>query len=436
MSKLFKNTLVAAAIAGVSSVAVAGTLGGTTTDYSAQGAALATSTATTAASFTHTVNAGFAINDLITYTVTAGSVNKTAGWPATINFNTAGSGGATMVATLLDASAVDTATYRVTTVTATTGQTTIGASATVALTHNTSSFTADVTVDVEAKLSNGVTEIDAGTKTHKIVDSKDQLGDIKVATSADLDGVISVAAQRKALVGATTDAFTFTTSNDTSLNGAVTVTGTTVTLKGDFAGFKDANFASAGTGVAKYDDAKKELVVTYTGPVTTDTITITPPVTDAAAETEAVVLNAQDFTVSGVATFGTASSEDLGSTSAGAWTLDGAVVSVPYMPYGANISQILYVTNEGSLDADVSVTAIDEAGTMYDLGVIAESKKGTVTGIAGQVRDGLAAEGFTGGKVALTVTVNAQDKDVTVYASYNVGGADRGFVNTSQYKGK
>jgi hypothetical protein len=430
MSKLFKNTLVAAAIAGVSSVAAAGTLSGTTVNYSAQGAASAAATATTTATFTHAVNAGYAVNDLITYTITAGSVNKTAGWPATISFS-AGTGGATMVATKLTDN-TDSATYRVTNVTGTTGQTTIGASGSVTLTHNVTSFAADVTVDVKSMLSNGVTEIDAGTKTHKIVDSKDQFGDVKVATA--LDGVIDVAASRKALT-ATTDVLAITATNDTTLTGAVTATGTTIVVNGDFAGFKDANFVSTNSGVEKYDDTKKQLTITYTGTVTNDTITITPPVTNATAKTEAVVLSAQDFTVTGTAAYGTASTESLGTAKAGAWTLNGASVSVPYMPYSANASQILYVTNSGTLDADVMVTAIDETGTMYDLGKVAVANKGSVTKITSEVKAALEAKGFTSGKVALTVTVNAQDKDVTVYASYNVGGADRGFVNTLQYKG-
>ena len=59
-----------------------------------------------------------------------------------------------------------------------------------------------------------------------------------------------------------------------------------------------------------------------------------------------------------------------------------------------------------------------------------------VTKITKLVNDGLLAAGFNGTKASITVTVNAPDSDITVYAGYNVGGSDRGFVNTSQYKGK
>ena len=120
---------------------------------------------------------------------------------------------------------------------------------------------------------------------------------------------------------------------------------------------------------------------------------------------------------------------------AGAWTLNGATVNIPYMPYSANASQILYITNAGDQAGDILATAFDDKGNSYDLGKIGVSNGKTVTKIAKQVGDALVAKGFTGGKVSITITVNAPADDITVYASYNVGGADRGFVNTDQYKG-
>ena len=275
MKKIFKTTLVAASIAAISSVANAGTLATTTVNYSAQGAAAAAATATTAVTFNHTVNAGFAVNDLITYSLPAGSFDATgSAWQSTINF-AAGSGGATMVATLLSTNSDETeATYRVTTVTATGSQTTIGATATgIGATLLSSSLGSDVSINVSSVLANGITPIDAGTKSVKLVDSMDQLGDIKVASSADFDATISVAADRKAFVSGTTDTVTWTATNDTTLTDAVTVSKTVVTLNGDFAGMASANFSSAG-GTAVYTDADKALTVTYTGVVTTDTITI------------------------------------------------------------------------------------------------------------------------------------------------------------------
>ena len=51
----------------------------------------------------------------------------------------------------------------------------------------------------------------------------------------------------------------------------------------------------------------------------------------------------------------------------------------------------------------------------------------------GAIDAGLLAEGFDGsGRVAMTLTFTAPDKDIEVYSAYNVGGSDRGtVVNTS-----
>jgi hypothetical protein len=279
------------------------------------------------------------------------------------------------------------------------------------------------------------------SRTAKLSQVKSQYGTIKVASTAGFDGVVDVAASRKALTTAS-DSATFTITNPTTTGWLTTVAtaGTKVNLHADLAGFDlvkgNGSVTTGASSKVAYDDAAKMVSITYTGEVTTDTITITPPVDSTTAKTEAVILNAQDFMVEGSYTYGTAGVAALGKVAAGEWTLNGAVVSVPYMPYSANASQILYVTNTGSLDADISVTAIDDKGMMYDLGKVGVAGKGAVTKITKEVGDALTAAGFAGGKVAMTITVNAQDKDITVYASYNVGGADRGYINTSQYKGK
>lgn len=431
MSKLFKTTLIAVAVASAS-VANAGTLTGSTINYSTEGANAAT-TATTASSFTHTVNAGYAVNDLITFTLPAGTVvGKTFNWQSTITYS-AGSGGGAMVATLLNTNTDESeATYRVTTRSGTDAQTTIGATSdSISVTLADSSFGTDVTVDVASTLSNGTTAIDAGTKTLKLVDSKSQFTALKVGS--ELDATISVAKARKGFTKSeTSDAFTWTSGNDLSLTGAVTVSKQVMTIDGDFDGFAKTNFGSTAGGTVAVASDYQSVTVTYASSVTTDTVTITPPVDS--KTTTAVVLEKQDFEVSGVLTYGTTSAS-MGEADAGSWDLDGAEVTVPYMPYGNNITQVIYITNEGSLDADVRLNAMDDDGNSYDLGIVGTAAKGSVTRMAGIVKTALEAEGFEGGKVALTFTVNAVDEDISVYAAYNVSG-DRATVLNSQYKGK
>lgn len=118
--------------------------------------------------------------------------------------------------------------------------------------------------------------------------------------------------------------------------------------------------------------------------------------------------------------------------SAGAWTINGALVFVPYMPYGDNITQIVYIANRGAQDGTITVDAFDEAGNSYTFGV-GLVQAGTVRKLAQELLDGLTLGGFVPpGKVAFEITVTAPDKDIDVYSAYNVGGSDRGTVVNSQ----
>jgi hypothetical protein len=336
---------------------------------------------------------------------------------------------------LLDASTIDAPVYRVTTRAGTPAQTTIGAtSGAIAVTLENKAFGSDISVSVKSTLANGITEIDPGTKALTFVDSKSQFGALKVADTAQLNATISVAKARKGFTESqTSDAFTWTHANDTTLTGAVTVSKQVMTVNGDFDGFVKSNFTTGSTADSVVVAADYQSVaITYASAITNDTVTITPPVDS--KTTSAVVLEEQEFSVSGVITYGTTSSS-IGSADAGEWELDGAAVTVPYMPYGSTISQVMYITNSGALDADITVDAMDEDGMSYSLGSIGTAKKKAVTKVAGLVKAKLEAQGFTGGKVALTFTVNAEDKDISVYAAYNVAG-DRATVLNSQYKGK
>jgi hypothetical protein len=441
MKNIFKSTLIAAAVATVCSTAYAGNTEVTTQTYSQEGVSAVT-TAQTTASISYLTKAAYAVGDKVTFTFTTGSLDTTNAFPSQIAVAadaTVGSEKAGMALGLLNETATS-VTYRVTSLTQPgvfTDKTTLGQTITLGAVKLKATAVAagDTTVTVDSQTSAGDTldsSSDTGkSRTGKMTQVKTQYGAIKVASTAMLDGTIDVAAGRKALLTAN-DAMSFTVSNPVTTGwlNLVTTTGTVVVMDGDLAGFANTNVATGLTSTVKYDDSKKQTTITYAGTeVTTDTITITPP-----TGTKAVILTAQDFKVTGTYTYGTASTAALGSAAAGTWNLNGAVVNVPYMPYGPNISQIIYVTNTGSLDGDVSVTAFDEAGTTYDLGVVTSAKAGTVTKLASVINTALEAQGFKSGKLSMTITVNAQDKDITVQAAYNVGGADRGSVMTSQYK--
>lgn len=445
MKQLFKKTILAATIAAASGVAVAGNISvSTTQQHSQQGLASVTS-AITSSNVTYTVLGAYAQSDLITITLTAGAVHSSHSWPNSLAFTPAGTpgtgtAGANMSVGLLNtASDGSSATYRVTSVTPdpanATGTTVSGVLNLGTFGLNASSIASGaVTVSVSSLASNGVTEVDTqGTRTGTLAQSSDQFGDLSVTTGADQ--VIDVAKGRAGFETGTNDTITWTASNNTSLLNAATVSSTSIILNGDFAGMTSSNFGVGGGGSIAVDNDANTVTVTYTGPVTTDTITITPtPFGTNGAD----VLKAQSFSVDGTYIYGTNTPEILAvGQAAGAWTLNGAVTNVPYMPYGANVFQILYVSNEGTQSGDIMVTAFDEDGIEYDLGTVATIGAKSVKKITGEVYDALIAQGFSGsGKLSLTITVNAPADDVTVYASYNVGGSDRGFVNTDQYKGK
>ncbi len=144
-----------------------------------------------------------------------------------------------------------------------------------------------------------------------------------------------------------------------------------------------------------------------------------------------VKLSPQTFAAEYEFSYPTDSSTVIGFA-AGRWTINGALVFVPYMPYGDSITQIVYIANRGGQDGTISVDAFDEAGNSYSFGV-GVVQAGTVRKLAQELLDGLTLGGFAApGKVAFEITVTAPDKDIDVYSAYNVGGSDRGTVVNSQ----
>jgi hypothetical protein len=146
------------------------------------------------------------------------------------------------------------------------------------------------------------------------------------------------------------------------------------------------------------------------------------------------VLQPQSFTATttfayddGVA--GTADKTESDNYSAGRWTLNGASVYVNYMPYGANISQIIYAANKGTQSGEITIDAFNQAGTTcsFTAGTLAAGKVAQLSGAVKTGLEGCYGAGFSD-RVAMTITVNVPADDVEVYSAYNVGGSDRGTV--------
>jgi hypothetical protein len=295
---------------------------------------------------------------------------------------------------------------------------------------------AGLNVTVSSAAGAGGSLDSSGTLTTMIAESMTQFGTATVSSS--LSGVIDVAAERKVFTPTGTDSMSFTVTGPSTTDWLNLATlnsdnGTVFTLTGEsgkMTGLLSTNYSTSGTSTLAFTEDTPALTASYSDLIESDSLTFTPP--------GDVVLFAQTFTASVVFNYtsvaGTAGTTTAASgLAAGSWTLNGATVVVPYIPYSSNASQILYITNTGTTTGDVLVTAKDTSGNSYDLGVVGSLPGGNLLKLATLIKRGLEATGFTSGKLTITIVAQVPKADIIVYASYNIGGSDRGFINTSQY---
>lgn len=470
MKQLFKTTLLAATIAATCGTANAGNVSVSKQVHSKEGLAGVTASQSSA-DIEYTLGATYRQGDKLTLTLPRNTLNKTtpsSGFPSVVVMEpvndaveansiaglTWGLLNSTVDATLSDGTMVDQVTYRVTALT----QPNNGATPAVAWEHGSTVggvlgggsdklnisyspaalLTAPITVSVSSETQTGDILDNSGTRTATIAEAKTQFGALTVP--AKFDGIIDVSQARRQFTTGITDTMSYAVStvNTTGWLNLATVSSAKATIYGEagkMTGLKASNWAAGGTITFTENASKVE--VAYTTAVTNDTIGFAAP-----AASEGIALEAQSFTTDFIYNYASAATTPVAGVqsvatgaASGSWTLNGATVNIPYMPYSATASQIIYVSNAGSLAGDVMGTAFDDKGNMYDLGKIGTANAKTVTKLTSQVNAALGAKGFTGGKISLTLTVNAPAADVTVYASYNAGSV-RGFVNTDQYKGK
>lgn len=150
----------------------------------------------------------------------------------------------------------------------------------------------------------------------------------------------------------------------------------------------------------------------------------------------------QDFTLDVVA-MEIAATTDMDATptdiDAGEWTLNGSVITIPYMPFGENTKVIMRHTSTSAQVGDVTVrymledTDASDGNDWVSVGVVVSDVANGVLDIRDVVMNAIMADaGVTKGKVAIEITTNVPNDDVTVYAAYNVKNSadDRGFVGT------
>jgi len=140
---------------------------------------------------------------------------------------------------------------------------------------------------------------------------------------------------------------------------------------------------------------------------------------------------APTFTVSNAAT----ATQAIGALAAGSFDINGAVVNIPYMPYGNSgtsaITQAYYITNTSTTAGTVTGTARNEAGVLCNLGSLGVAAAQSVTNLSSTINAGVASCYGTAGvvkdgtRVYIDLVANAAQGNILVNASYNVGGNSR-----------
>lgn len=450
MKKFLKASLVAVAVAGAFG-AQAGTINELTTTYSQQGT---TSTASiTTAAVTFTLGAEYAEDDVLVLSLTSGGlVDSFTAFPASVTAGAAGQS-VTLGKLISDATSI---TYRVTNVDNALNAGTTGLVVAFGVGVKVDGATigalaAGDSVDLSAVATtgSGVT-VNFDTDTEQLALVEDQINDITIASATVFDGEIDVTNMRETFTGGDTVTDTLVIAHVqkdlTGWQNTVTEGNVTVVVNGDFEDLTGQFAAPAATSVTM-NTAENMLTLVYPNTFTTDTITFT-----SAGTGSGVTLAKQSFNVDASQSYlvtgaSVTSTEAMGTdVAAGAWTLNGANINIPYMPYAdldlagseRAIGQTIYVTNHGSQSGGVFVTATSEDGTVVlDNVWVADIAGNELLKIAPLVRTQLLAEGFTDGKLSIDVTVNAADEDISVYAAFkhNVE-LDRAVIINDQYKGK
>ncbi|GGA98925.1 hypothetical protein [Agarivorans gilvus] len=434
---LFKKTLLASAVAVISSgaMAVNVTPDNGTLQHSIEG--ISTAATVVGDDFTVVLGAEYKADDIITLTF---SQPLAEGYTPPTTVTSTNVAVAEVTIGLLTGGAGDTELkYRVTNIDTTADTTTIGAD----LSFAGLSFEGDavrsakkVAVSYKAETNNGVELDKAIAPNSSTADLLAVTQQFATMVNTKFDGIIDVEADRKLFVTpanalANDDTIEVELTDAAQADISASLTGVTYTINGNF-GFLDtdadtdgiqlgANTVVVDAGNVDSVEADK-IVVSHT---------LAAPIILTLDVQEDVIIPAQKFSVDTAVVYDDAGTDGAGANvsehtdtnaiaDAGEWKLNGASIDVIYVPYGEAVEQFLWVTNKGSQDGVITVTAFDQNSVQYGPYTIGTSKANSLVRIADEVKDALEADGLTGERVQLNVTVNVPSDDVQVYAAYKV----------------
>jgi hypothetical protein len=453
---MFKKTLIAVALAAVSTGAMAVDVSSTGAEVDARtygSEALTTALVANDASAISlkpvvlTLGAQYTAGDTITISLT-GAEFKTAGAytltdvPATAN--------STVTFGLLSQSATELL-FRVTAVSSATNSSVIGNKVTLTDANTVADLATGVLEDeVRVKLGSTAAKskvsvaANAKTSTGLVIDktSKDSVVVGEVVTQhtfevAEMAAKIDVSKARKEFVTAADAKFTVTHSNANPFQAKFgsTTSKAKAAIQGSMTGFEktltttDNNgTVSSGSGAytvakdlqsASFDIAVVELDAAKVIPAQTVTFAIDGTAADRS------VLNASKYTFSVELTEGS-KSVTVSGLAAGSMTLNGASKTFGYVPVnfdGAVVSQF-EIGNKGLVDGEISITAFDRDGVKHSAILPFKAAAGKMTKLSDA--DISTAFGLTkGASLNLTITVNAPNDDITVSGYSNRGTTGR-----------
>lgn len=293
--------------------------------------------------------------------------------------------------------------------------------------------------------------------------------DVKAQTSltatTKFNAEIATADARKVFVGGGTDAAVLTLVNNAGISAlplTAAVSAKAVhTVAGNWGFVRDADkeeFGGNANGSVNSDEidsivvatsaddtytyalgADNKLTITQTAVGALDTVvtlTVTPPADATPAEADAATaLSKTSFAVDTAITTTDSSFTSATGTSAGAWSVDGSVVKVPYLVLqDGRFNNVVTVTNTGSGSGEITIDIVDEAGVSIASGVSAGmSTPGSQVNLAAAIRNAVAAKKNLANvtKFAVTITTNVPADDIAVYSAYTDvnNGGERAIVN-------
>jgi len=448
---------VAAAVAVACGAAYAAVPTATLTTFSAEGNATAPATAVFAATVTVTLGSDYIANDTVELGLTGGSfVAGTSTLGTSYNVPvTCGSAGNTATLGFLSRSAT-TANYRVTSVAGT--QNSAVCTFSLPISRNSMATAGSTqTVSWTAKTAQSGLVFDAASVVATVGSVRTQF--TAPSTVTVLNGVVDVDSGRYqfsgghdsgsvlSASGASSDTLSFTLQNRSGDNGAAVLTSVVGVISGDFS-FVDGGDTTAGCSSADLGAGHGRIsatgatlsinsacsALTFTATTAGAVVISLGTSSSSTTPTNGGVLTApQSFTVAPLtysyagASAGTTGSSSVAFSStgsAGAWTLNGSISKISYMPYGTGISRIVYITNRSAQSGGVSATAINDAGVSCTIANVATAPKGAVTNLSAGLDAGVAAcygASFSG-KVAFEITANIPGNKAEVYSAYNVNG--------------